>query len=236
MKAGINDLVVVRIGDTIHAMHAVCAHAGGPLTRGRSWTGASSARGTAPATGWPMGMWSAGLPSTTSRRTRSAPPRAAATRSGARRARSLRQTRDQAPGRGVVDDRRRIVDADPQPAAACSRGVISQGAWMVRPGRRAAPEPSAARSRRRGRTAGPGSTGLKIRKYGWASVPVEAAHCQPPLLRGEVAVDQVAHEAGLADPPVDQQVLGQERRDDHPRAVVHPAGRASWRIAASTIG
>jgi nitrite reductase/ring-hydroxylating ferredoxin subunit len=35
MKAGINDLVVVRIGDAIHAMHNVCAHAGGPLNEGR---------------------------------------------------------------------------------------------------------------------------------------------------------------------------------------------------------
>lgn len=34
MKAGINDLVVVRIGDTVHALHAVCAHAGGPLAEG----------------------------------------------------------------------------------------------------------------------------------------------------------------------------------------------------------
>jgi nitrite reductase/ring-hydroxylating ferredoxin subunit/uncharacterized membrane protein len=34
MKAGINDLVVVRVGDTVHAMHAVCAHAGGPLAEG----------------------------------------------------------------------------------------------------------------------------------------------------------------------------------------------------------
>jgi nitrite reductase/ring-hydroxylating ferredoxin subunit len=34
MKAGINDLVVVRIGDTIHALHAVCSHAGGPLAEG----------------------------------------------------------------------------------------------------------------------------------------------------------------------------------------------------------
>jgi len=34
MKAGINDLVVVRIGDRIHALHAVCAHAGGPLAEG----------------------------------------------------------------------------------------------------------------------------------------------------------------------------------------------------------
>ena len=34
MRAGINDLVVVRIGDTVHALHAVCAHAGGPLAEG----------------------------------------------------------------------------------------------------------------------------------------------------------------------------------------------------------
>jgi nitrite reductase/ring-hydroxylating ferredoxin subunit len=33
-KAGINELVLVRIGDTVHAMHAVCAHAGGPLPQG----------------------------------------------------------------------------------------------------------------------------------------------------------------------------------------------------------
>ena len=35
MKAGINDLVVVRIGETVDAMHNVCAHAGGPLNEGR---------------------------------------------------------------------------------------------------------------------------------------------------------------------------------------------------------
>jgi nitrite reductase/ring-hydroxylating ferredoxin subunit/uncharacterized membrane protein len=34
MRAGINDLLVVRIGNTIHAMHDVCAHAGGPLHEG----------------------------------------------------------------------------------------------------------------------------------------------------------------------------------------------------------
>ena len=34
MKAGINDLVLVRVGDTVHALHAVCAHAGGPLDQG----------------------------------------------------------------------------------------------------------------------------------------------------------------------------------------------------------
>ena len=33
-KAGINDLVLVRIGATVHALHAVCAHAGGPLAAG----------------------------------------------------------------------------------------------------------------------------------------------------------------------------------------------------------
>jgi nitrite reductase/ring-hydroxylating ferredoxin subunit/uncharacterized membrane protein len=33
-KAGVNDLVLVRMGQTIHAMHAVCAHAGGPLAEG----------------------------------------------------------------------------------------------------------------------------------------------------------------------------------------------------------
>jgi nitrite reductase/ring-hydroxylating ferredoxin subunit/uncharacterized membrane protein len=33
-RAGINDLVLVRIGTTVHAMHAVCAHAGGPLAQG----------------------------------------------------------------------------------------------------------------------------------------------------------------------------------------------------------
>jgi nitrite reductase/ring-hydroxylating ferredoxin subunit/uncharacterized membrane protein len=34
VRAGINDLVVVRIGETVHALHAVCAHAGGPLDQG----------------------------------------------------------------------------------------------------------------------------------------------------------------------------------------------------------
>jgi nitrite reductase/ring-hydroxylating ferredoxin subunit len=34
VRAGINDLVVIRTGDTIHAMNDVCAHAGGPLHEG----------------------------------------------------------------------------------------------------------------------------------------------------------------------------------------------------------
>ncbi len=33
-RAGINDLVVVRIGDKFNVLHAVCAHAGGPLAGG----------------------------------------------------------------------------------------------------------------------------------------------------------------------------------------------------------
>lgn len=33
-RAGINDLVLVRVGSTVHALHAVCSHAGGPLAEG----------------------------------------------------------------------------------------------------------------------------------------------------------------------------------------------------------
>ena len=33
-KAGVNDLVLVRVGETVHAIHAICAHAGGPLAQG----------------------------------------------------------------------------------------------------------------------------------------------------------------------------------------------------------
>jgi nitrite reductase/ring-hydroxylating ferredoxin subunit/uncharacterized membrane protein len=34
VRAGMNDLVLVRLGGSIHALHAVCAHAGGPLAQG----------------------------------------------------------------------------------------------------------------------------------------------------------------------------------------------------------
>jgi Ferredoxin subunits of nitrite reductase and ring-hydroxylating dioxygenases len=34
-KAGAQQLVVVRTGDTVHALHAQCAHAGGPLPSGK---------------------------------------------------------------------------------------------------------------------------------------------------------------------------------------------------------
>ncbi len=33
-RAGVNDLVLVRVGETVHIMHAVCSHAGGPLAEG----------------------------------------------------------------------------------------------------------------------------------------------------------------------------------------------------------
>jgi nitrite reductase/ring-hydroxylating ferredoxin subunit/uncharacterized membrane protein len=33
-KAGVNDVVLVRTGETVNALHAVCAHAGGPLAEG----------------------------------------------------------------------------------------------------------------------------------------------------------------------------------------------------------
>jgi nitrite reductase/ring-hydroxylating ferredoxin subunit/uncharacterized membrane protein len=33
-RAGVNDLVLVRVANSIHALHAVCAHAGGPLAQG----------------------------------------------------------------------------------------------------------------------------------------------------------------------------------------------------------
>ena len=35
VKAGSNDLGLVRIDGTLRALHAVCAHAGGPLDQGR---------------------------------------------------------------------------------------------------------------------------------------------------------------------------------------------------------
>jgi nitrite reductase/ring-hydroxylating ferredoxin subunit len=34
-KLGLQNLVLVRQGDTIHALHEQCAHAGGPLSQGR---------------------------------------------------------------------------------------------------------------------------------------------------------------------------------------------------------
>ena len=58
--------------------------------------------------------------------------------------------------------------------------------------------------------------GLRIRAH--ARRPLPATH-----VRGAVAVDQLLHEILLTLAPVDQQILGQERRHDHARAIVHPA-------------
>ena len=83
-RAGTNDLVLVRIADTVYAFHAVCAHAGGPSRKARSSTAASNVRGTARNSGCATATSGAGRRSTTSPPTRSARPMAAATRSGAR--------------------------------------------------------------------------------------------------------------------------------------------------------
>ncbi len=34
-KAGTNNILLVRAGETVHAMHDICAHAGGPLSEGK---------------------------------------------------------------------------------------------------------------------------------------------------------------------------------------------------------
>ena len=87
-KAGINDLVLVRMGEQVQALHAVCAHAGGPLAAGhgrRRLRRVPVARLALPVDA--TGMSGAARRCTTSRRTRSGPRRAVATRSGARPAR-----------------------------------------------------------------------------------------------------------------------------------------------------
>jgi hypothetical protein len=45
------------------------------------------------------------------------------------------------------------------------------------------------------------------------------------VVRGGIAVDEALVEEALAAAPVDAEVLGEEARDDHARAIVHPAGR-----------
>ena len=61
--------------------------------------------------------------------------------------------------------------------------------------------------------------GLRVRAR--ARGPLPAA-----VVGGDVAVHEVAHELGLAQAPVQQEVLGQERGRDHPRPVVHEPRRA----------
>ncbi len=47
----------------------------------------------------------------------------------------------------------------------------------------------------------------------------------PVVVRREISVDQVLHEPAGPPLPREMEVLDQEARDDHPDAVVHPAGR-----------
>lgn len=42
------------------------------------------------------------------------------------------------------------------------------------------------------------------------------------IVRREIAIDQVLHEISLAHPPVEEEVLREERSCDHAAAVVHP--------------
>ena len=92
MRAGINDLVVVRLGETVHALHAVCAHAGGPLDEGTIVDGCVECPWHALALPVERRARPAGADaSTTSRATRSAPQRAAATRCAAARSRRTRR-------------------------------------------------------------------------------------------------------------------------------------------------
>ena len=58
-------------------------------------------------------------------------------------------------------------------------------------------------------------------------VGARAGHPLPvAIVLRELSVEQLGHEVRLAEPPVEQQVLGEKRPDDHARAVVHEARRA----------
>ena len=58
-----------------------------------------------------------------------------------------------------------------------------------------------------------------MRKYGAASSPVPATHCQLPALEARSPSIRWSPEPALAAPPVDQQMLDEEARADHPHAV-----------------
>ena len=69
-RLGINALALVRQGETVLALHDTCAHAGGPLSGGRSTAAASSVHGTVRRSGSPTAARCEARRSTTSRRTR----------------------------------------------------------------------------------------------------------------------------------------------------------------------
>ena len=112
----------------------------------------------------------------------------------------------------VVDERSGIADVD-RVLPVMGRGCRPR---CLRARRR-----SGGCRRHRGRTSGSARSGCSTR-CGLVSVPVPATHCQLSWLLRDVAVDEVRHEVRRADPPVDHQVLGEERRDHHAGAVVHP--------------
>ena len=41
------------------------------------------------------------------------------------------------------------------------------------------------------------------------------------VVRGEIAINQTAHKVFFAPPPVDEQILGEEHRGHHTKAIVH---------------
>ena len=157
-------------------------------------------------------------------------------RVAARRTRSRERARRSA---GVVDDRRRVVAADHAaggaPAASASSSTARRAA---RRARRAARAPSGARTSPSGskrsllerRVEHPPEVRRRVDADRGDPLPVAV------VLR-RLAVEQQALEPRLALAPVEVQVLRQERADDEPRAVVHPAGRArAGASPASTSG
>lgn len=64
--------------------------------------------------------------------------------------------------------------------------------------------------------------GVEDAKVGLRVDADAGAEAPAAVVGREVAVDQVLHEEALAHAPVEQQVLGQERRHDHAAPVVHP--------------
>ncbi len=112
MRAGINDLVVVRIGDTVHAMHAVCAHAGRAARQGHGGgrvPGVPVARVAVP-------------PRRRARRPRAVRLRPAVVRAAGRRGRRVR-----GPSRGVLTGAASSRGADHRAARPVARPADRRG-------------------------------------------------------------------------------------------------------------
>ena len=55
---------------------------------------------------------------------------------------------------------------------------------------------------------------------------IHAGRCTPlpaTIIRSQIAINQVLHKPAFTQSPVDQQVLTQEHRSNHPDPVMHPA-------------